>query len=164
MKNLDEFIVMEFQKDGSLKHNYYDSKWNDNGGLYLTYDGASHTFHLLIPEMMTSVLKEMQTGEYIVMTTGYGTGKSNRKFGTDIPSSEMVELLFEDNGNSPYMTYIGIDQCVWKFNDEFTKKGFKFVIHTKTQKHSMTCYVRSGGFRYELPCLKEIDVTKYEMV
>ena len=165
MKVTDEFLVMQPNEDGSIDNNYYQSEWNEKGALYLMYDAKNHNFHLFVPESMTNKTTEMQMGvDHIVMTTGYGTGKQNRKFGTAIPNKEMVELMFEDNNNSPYMTYIGLNQCAYKFNDEFTKKGFDFVIHTKGKVFTMTCYVRSGGFRYELPCLKAIDTSKYEMI
>jgi hypothetical protein len=58
-------------------------------------------FRLLLPSALESAIPEMMTGRYCIVTRGWHSGLSRK----------MLEFLFEDGSQSPYVIHIEEAQC-----------------------------------------------------
>lgn len=79
---------------------YWDSPANERGILHLSTNAGA--FRLLIPRGLEDHLNEMATAKRVVITRGPWR---------DPPHPEAVELLFDDESDSPFVVHLGADQC-----------------------------------------------------
>ena len=147
-------------EDGTIVTNFWETEWNKRNYLYLTV-GKNNIFHLLIPSSMEYVLDEMETGKYVVLTTGKTDGEKALSMGTAVPDNvEMIELMFEDNTESPYCSHISISQCTYQIGADFNHKKSILKIYTENEEMELDLYIRSGK-EYVLPYAKPIDTKTF---
>jgi hypothetical protein len=80
--------------------NYFDSESADKGFLHLSWNAGAG--RLLIPDNQLPMLAEMRTGKYVVVSAG--PWPEQRR-------TNALELMFEDNTDSPFSLHIGAEQC-----------------------------------------------------
>lgn len=155
-----EALTISFDDDGTINTNFWETEWNKKGFLYLTV-GKKNVFHLLIPNSLEYVLDEMETGKYVVLTTGRTDGKKAMSMGTDVPDNvEMVELMFEDKTDFPFCSHICISQCTYKIGADFNRGETILKIYTENEEMELDLYIRSGK-EYVLPYMKPIDTKTF---
>ena len=120
--------------------NYFDSESAAKGFLYLSWNAGAG--RLLIPDNQLHILAEMRTGKYVVVSAGPWP-EERRPNG--------LEIMFEDNTNSPFSCLISIAQCdrVLPSSDE----GGGFVITAWGRNGLLASW--PGKFRKvkRIPCL-----------
>ena len=80
--------------------NYFESPHATVRGLAFCAINAG-AFRLLIPAAMEPTIPEMMTGRYCIVTRGWHSGLSRK----------MLEFLFEDGSQSPYVLHVEEAQC-----------------------------------------------------
>jgi hypothetical protein len=146
--------------DGTITTNFWETDWNRKHYLYLTL-GKKNIFHLLIPTSLEYLIDEMETGKYVVLTTGKTDGEKAMLIGTNVPDNvEMVELMFEDNTESPFCSHISIPQCTYRIGADFNHKKTVLKIYTENEEMELDLYIRSGE-EYALPYMKPIDTKTF---
>jgi len=158
-KLVEEELTISYEDDGTINTNYWETEWNKEGFMYLTV-GKNNVFHLLIPNSLEYVLDEMETGKYVVLTTGKTDRKKAMSIDTIPDNVEMVELMFEDNTESPFCTSLDIRQCTYKLGADFNRGKSTLKIYTENEEMESDLYIRSGK-EYVLPCLKPIDTKEF---
>ena len=157
---LEEALTISYDDDGTINTNFWETEWNKKGFLYLTV-GKKNVFQLLIPNSLEYVLDEMETGKYVVLTTGKTNRKKGMLMGTDVPDNvEMIELMFEDKTDSPFCSHISIPQCTYKIGADFNRGKTTLNIYTENEEMELDLYIRSGK-EYVLPYMKPIDTKTF---
>ncbi|WP_024873352.1 hypothetical protein [Tolumonas lignilytica] len=79
-----------------LDTNYWESDMAESGLLFLSWnDGAGR---LLIPKCQENLLREMKSGKYVIITRGMYN------------NVDSLEIMFEDNSESPFVVFISMGQ------------------------------------------------------
>jgi len=110
--------------------NYWDTDQARKGILYLSWNGGAA--RLLVPEAMRSELAEMRTAQYVVLSQGPWRAAGE----------EMLELMFEDDSDTPYAIHISArqsDRSVLEDKREFVfavwmRAGLQFALPGKYRK------------------------------
>lgn len=79
---------------------YWDCPANEWGILHLSVNAGA--FRLLIPRGLECLLNEIATAKRVVITRGPWR---------ELPNLDAVELLFDDESDSPFVVHLGADQC-----------------------------------------------------
>lgn len=122
---------------------FWESKWNDNGMLYLSVNAGA--FRLLVPDNCRDFdLNEVNTAKVIVISTGKGMGREC-----------VFEILYDDYTNSPYSMHFGTEQSD-RIPTE-SKGEFRFIIYKKGMEKVLDtkCYYRKVN---KIPCLKPLGM------
>lgn len=108
--------------------NYFESEYARNGFYYLSINAGA--FRLLVPDRQLSEIEEWKTAREVIVSRGPWP-QHNR---TDI-----VEILFEDDSDTPYIIHIGTEQIDWMPSDADqdvagTPPRWRFAVLTKAGK------------------------------
>ena len=98
--------------------NYWELEHAKAGYFYLSWNAGSA--RLLVPESQENQIKEMKTAQYVVVSRG--------KF----QDRDALELMFEDNSDSPYCIHLVTEQCDRLLPE--TDQGSGFTVDIWTQK------------------------------
>lgn len=100
--------------------NYWDSEQARAGFFYLTWNAGAG--RLLIPDSQKSVLLDMKTARYVIVSRGPWTEKQGR---------DALELLFEDGGDSPFCLHLVAEQTDRLIPDKDQGGGFVITAWTR---------------------------------
>lgn len=103
-----------------LETNYWDLDHAKKGFLYLSWNAGAA--RLLVPDSMISQIDEMRTGKYVIVSRGKFQGR------------EALELLFEDNSDSPYCVHLVTEQTDRLLPDTDQGSGFIVSVWTRSGK------------------------------
>lgn len=118
--------------------NYFDTESASRGALYLSLNAGA--LRLLVPPALEKDIKEMKTGREVIVTWGKLSGH------------DAVELMFEDDSDSPYALHIGINQTDRIPEGEDFGKGFQFLLYTRNGLElKLPARIRRGS---ELPYMQ----------
>ncbi len=94
--------MIEIRNDGDLiaATNYWQTPYAAKGMAYLSINAGA--FRLLLPPAMESSLKEMAGARSVIVSRGPWS---------EAGQAEAVEVLFEDDGPSPFVMLLGKGQC-----------------------------------------------------
>lgn len=106
--NLPLYVANEGQK--LAKTNFWESEYNAKGLFYLTWNAGAA--RLLVPSGHRSMISEMKTGKLVVITRGLYQGK------------EGIELLFDDDSDSPFHLILSAEQCDRRIEGEDEARPF----------------------------------------
>lgn len=117
-------IIVKNNGQELVSTNYWDSEQAKKGYLYLTFNAGSG--RLLIPDSMVEIISEIKTGKYAEITNDTVEGKKG------------IQILFEDNSDSPYCIFISNGQIDRELKDKgqfplhiYTQQGFQFKLNAK---------------------------------
>ena len=122
--------------------NYWDSAMAKAGLLFLSWNAG--VARIFLPDICISMLREMKTGKYCIISQG-----------PLIPcniTGSTIELLFEDDTDTPFSLQMGAGQVDRRINCTKPQVGFNVTVWSRNGKlHSMPGKLRSANL---LPCLK----------
>jgi hypothetical protein len=75
-----------------------------------------------VPDSQKQVIREMRSAKYIIISRGPWTGKGGR---------EALELLFEDESDSPFCLHLVAEQCDRLIPDYQQGGGFDIIVLTR---------------------------------
>ena len=119
-----DFIKIENDGQKILETNYWQTEYAQNGYFYLSINAGC--YRLLIPKNNNSCLAEIETAKEVVISRGPGMGFMP-------PKADMLEILFEDHTESPYVINIGPEQ-VERFPSD-ADRGWKRIFHVYCGNH-----------------------------
>lgn len=125
--------------------NYWDSEYADAGLFYLSWNAGAG--RLLVPDSRLAELQEMQTAQVVIVSRGPWPERKK---------AEGIELLFEDNSDSPYCLHLSIEQTDRLLPDLNQGGGFEIVAWTRTGRAASW----PGKYRKvpKIPCLEPWSV------
>lgn len=120
--------------------NYWNGDHAKAGLLYLTWNAGAG--RLLLPDSQKSMLPEMRSAKYVIVSRGPWTDQGGR---------DALELLFEDDTDSPFCVHLVAEQTDRLIPE--TEQGAEFVITVWTRGGEKLRL--SGKYRTveTLPCL-----------
>ena len=92
-------IVNKQQLINTASTNYWDTDFAEKGALFLSWNAGAA--RLLVPDQQIESIREMRTAKNVVISFGpfFGPG-----------GPEALELLFEDESESPFIVTMGMNQ------------------------------------------------------
>jgi hypothetical protein len=103
-----------------LSTNYWDSEQARAGYFFLSWNAGAG--RLLVPDSQKPTIREMRSAKYIIVSRGSWTEKNGR---------EAIELLFEDESDSPYCVHLVAEQCDRLIPDYQQGGGFDIIVLTR---------------------------------
>jgi hypothetical protein len=100
--------------------NYWDSDHAKAGYLYLSWNAGAA--RLLLPDNQKSMLREMKTGKYVIVSRGPWPEHGNR---------EALELLFEDGSDIPFTIHLVAEQTDRLLPEDNQGGGFVVTVWTR---------------------------------
>jgi hypothetical protein len=137
-------IQIENAAQRIIKTDYWDSEYARAGYFYLSWNARAG--RLLVPDAQKPALTEMRSARLVIVSSG---PIADPRAGGTRPA---LELLFEDDSDSPYAIHIVEEQTDRKLPE--TNQGGGFLIAAWTRgglKHSWPGKYREVD---ELPCLQ----------
>lgn len=113
-------IQIDNESQKILSTNYWESEDALRGMLFLSWNAGAA--RVLLPDSHVLLLKEMQSGKYVIISRGPWTEQGDR---------EGLELLFEDNSYSPFCLYLLAEQCDRLLPDTDQKSNFSVNVWTR---------------------------------
>lgn len=113
-------ILIEILSKGQqITHtNYWELENAKRGLFYLSWNAGAA--RLLVPETQKQSIKEMKTGKFVIVSRGKFQGR------------DALELLFEDNSDSPFSIHIETKQTDRLIPDFEQGGGFVVTVWTKS--------------------------------
>ena len=108
--------------------NYFDSANAAAGFLFLSWNAGAG--RLLVPDRQKALVREMKTAQYVIVSAGPLTAQGG------IP---VLELLFEDSTDSPFVVQLSAKQTDRILPDRDQGGGFYISVWTR------------GGVKLRLP-------------
>jgi len=135
-------FTIQNRGQGIVETNYWDSDMAKEGILYLSWNAGAA--RLLVPDSMKSYIREMKTAKYVIVSRGYWINVDGR---------DALELLFEDDSDSPFAIQLSSDQC-----DRMLPQSDhcpQFAVSVWTSEGMVL--KKPGKYRVvdEIPCLQE---------
>lgn len=122
--------------------NYWDSEPAARGYVFLTINAGA--YRMLLPDSQFEMLIEMRKAQYVVISRG-AWPLQNR--------ADALEIMFEDNSDSPFALHIVPDMCDRMPGNKDVDKKRPFFVWTRSgQALELPCYFRQVQ---RLPWLKE---------
>ena len=128
--------MIEIHNNGQdiLSTNYWQTEHSERGYLYCSINAGC--FRLLIPPAQESQIPEMQTAREVIVSRGAWP---------EAGKLEAIEIMFEDDSDSPYCLHLGSEQLdQLPLDADRDRPGqpprWKFSAHTR------------AGKAFELPC------------
>lgn len=97
--------------------NYWDTEHAARGFVYLTVNAGA--YRLLLPELYLSALVDMMQAKYVVISRGPWPDKGK---------ADALEIMFEDDSDSPYAIHIVPEQCDRLPGNQDTNKERPFTV------------------------------------
>jgi len=134
-------ITIENSGQRVLKTNYWDSDNAKAGYFYLTWNAGAG--RLLVPDSQKPAIREMRSGKYVIVSRGPWQDQGGR---------EAIELLFEDESDSPYCLHLVAEQCDRLIPDTDQGGGFVITVWTRGGEKLRL----PGKYRHveKIPCLE----------
>jgi hypothetical protein len=142
-------LIVQNHKSEIEYTNYWDSSYARKGILYITLNAG--TCRMLVPDNKIGIIKEFETAREAIVSRG-----PSSKFGR----SDMLEILFEDDTDTPYMLHTGTEQWDrvptaddqhrvgelprWNFS-VWTRKGKVFEFPSRYRLANQVPYMKSWG-------------------
>ena len=138
----DNLLVIENKGQAIARTNYFDSEQAGKGLLYLTWNAGAG--RILVPDSQKLAVKEMRSAKYVVVSSGPWAEHGG------IPA---LELLFEDNSDTPFVLTIPASQCDRLLPETDQGGGFYISVWTRGgQKLRLPGRYRRVA---SLPCMEE---------
>ncbi len=120
--------------------NYWETDYNKQGVLFFSVNAGA--FRLLVPDGSVVDTAEMLTAKTVVVSTGPGMNRHC-----------VLEILFDDNSDSPYALLFGTEQTDRIPDSKDNNKQFRFIVYTRDLVPVMdtTCWYRSVS---KIPCMR----------
>lgn len=115
MKNL---ITISNNGKELTETNYWELEHSQKGKFYVSINAGC--IRLLCPPSQKIMISEMKTGKIIIISKGFWT-EQNR---------DGVEIMFEDNSESPFALHLSVEQFDFVPKDG---KRWRFAIYTKDE-------------------------------
>lgn len=132
--------LITFGNDGMelVETNFWDSDMAKEGFFYLSWNAGAA--RLLVPDSMQKHVAEMVGTKLVIVSRGF--------FGAD----EAIEILFEDESDSPYCLHFSVDQTDRMLPNSESGCGFTFTVWSRHGK----LLTFDGKYRAveKLPCLE----------
>lgn len=136
-------IAVENAGQRIIKTNYWDSEDQHAGLFYLSWNAGAA--RLLVPDAQQPALTEMHSARMVIVSRG---PLVNPRTGHP---SDALELLFEDDTESPYVLHIAMEQTDRMLPPDNQGGGFIFAAWTRGGlKHTWPGKYRTVE---SLPCL-----------
>ena len=134
-------ITISNNKQLIASTNYWHSDYAKNGKYFLSWNAG--TARLLMPSICINHLNQMKTAEYVIISKGFWPAQG----------AVGIELLFEDNTESPFLLVITSEQTDRILSDNDQGGGFEVVLWTD-KGIQLTL---PGKYRRvaRLPCMEE---------
>lgn len=130
-------------KGQAVEHtNYWDSDHAKAGYCFLSWNAGAA--RLLLPDVLKPALKEMRSARYVIVSRGPWTEHGGR---------DALELLFEDNSDSPYCLHLVAEQTDRLLPEDNQGGGFVVTVWTRGGEKLRV----PGKYRTvpAIPCLEE---------
>lgn len=112
-------LITMANKGQQITHtNYWNLEHAEKGLFYLSWNAGAA--RLLVPESQKPLIKEMKTGKFVIVSRGKFQGR------------DALELLFEDNSDSPFSILIVTEQTDRLIPDYEQGGGFVVTVWTKS--------------------------------
>lgn len=122
--------------------NYWDSEHAKAGYCFLSWNAGAA--RLLLPDALKPALREMRSAKYVIVSRGPWTEHCGR---------DALELLFEDQSDSPYCLHLVAEQTDRLLPEDNQGGGFVVTVWTrggeKLRLHGKYRTVQA------IPCLEE---------
>jgi hypothetical protein len=129
--------------------NYWKSDYARNGYCYLSINAGA--YRLLVPKYGKDWVKECQSAQAVILSRGTA-------YKYKPPKDDALEILFEDNTDSPFTIMISPEQMDRMPADE--DQGWKGVFHLYFDgSREPVIEFQKVYYRrvQELPCLKRVE-------
>jgi hypothetical protein len=93
-------MIIENRGQAIAQTDYWDSEHARAGYVFLSWNAGAA--RLLLPDSQKSMLREMKTAQYVIISRGPWREQGNR---------EAIELLFEDHSDGPFVLHLVAEQC-----------------------------------------------------
>lgn len=103
-----------------VETNYWDSEHARAGYCYLSWNAGAG--RLLVPDALKSVIREMRTARYVIVSRGPWCEQGGR---------DALELLFEDGSDSPYCLHLVAEQTDRLLPEDNQGGGFVVTVWTR---------------------------------
>lgn len=97
--------------------NYWSSEYANKGLTFLSWNAGAA--RLLLPDSLNSVIQEVQSAQYVVISKGKLYGK------------DALELMFEDHSDSPYCFHIMAEMTDRLIPEAEQGSGFYVALWTQ---------------------------------
>ncbi|HAF2404047.1 TPA: hypothetical protein H2W70_004108 [Salmonella enterica] len=135
---MNNLITIENSGQAITKTNYWQTEYAEKGFVFLSWNAGAA--RLLVPDSIKSILREMKTAHYVIISRGQYEGR------------DAFELLFEDNSDNPFCLHIMAEQTDRMLPESDQGSGFVVTIWTRGgQKHRFEGKYREVAI---LPCLE----------
>lgn len=122
--------------------NYWDSDHAKAGYCFLSWNAGAA--RLLLPDALKPALMDMRGSKYVIVSRGPWTAHGGR---------EALELLFEDNSDSPYCLHLVAEQTDRLLPEDNQGGGFAVTVWTRGgEKLRLPGKYRTVA---AIPCLEE---------
>jgi hypothetical protein len=146
MKDTAEFLSVTNDGPNIIETNFWRTDYNEKGKFYLSANASA--FRLLVPLGYENAISEMLTAKEVVITNGW-----HRQL-----SRDMVEVMFDDNTDSPFALWLSIAQTDNRVADN-AQKDFDFLVYT--WGCSLAVRFKANWRRGSLPCLKRFSSSRF---
>ncbi|MCC4595435.1 hypothetical protein NRY95_05550 [Xanthomonas campestris pv. phormiicola] len=136
--------MIEISNDGAAiaYTNYFDTELARAGYFYVSYNAGAA--RLLVPDSRKTMLDDMRTGRYVIVSTGPWKDQQDRSG---------LELLFEDGTDSPFCLHLLVQEQSDRVLPE-TDQGSSFIVAAWTREGKVASW--PGKYRRVgcIPCLE----------
>lgn len=113
-------LIIENKGQSIASTNYWDSEQARAGFCYLSWNAGAA--RLLMPDGLKSILREMRTAQYVIVSRGPWHEQGGR---------DALELLFEDGTDSPYCLHLVAEQTDRLLPEDNQGGGFMVTVWTR---------------------------------
>lgn len=141
-QELAEMGVITFGNNAQniVETNYFDHELAQRGFFYLCWNAGAA--RLLVPDNQKDIVEEIKTGKYAVLSRGKWMAQGG---------VSAIEVLFEDNTNSPLAITIAAEQSF--IPHLMPVSGFSLTVWTRDgEVLRLPCKYRAVS---QIPCLKK---------
>jgi hypothetical protein len=132
------FITITNSAKEIKETNYFDTPHAKQNLIFLSIN--ANCARLLLPDGLTDFLDEMRTGKYVILSSGIYKNKN------------AIEILFEDDSDSPFSIHIEAKQCDRILPKQDDGIELEFKVYTREgEKLNLPAKFRMVD---KLPCLK----------
>lgn len=142
---MNQLILIENNGQELSHTNFWDHQMAARGFLFLSWNAGSA--RLLVPDNQKLMIDEIRSAKYAIISVGRLNGKSG---------PVALEILFEDNSDSPFSVQINYEQCDRILPKSAHRSEFLMSIWTRDGE----ALQMPGKYRVvdKLPYLKEWKV------
>ena len=103
-----------------ISTDYWDSPQAKAGYLFLSWNAGAA--RVLLPDSQKAMLHDMRSAKSVIVSRGPWADQGNR---------EALELLFEDNSDSPFCVHLVSEQCDRLIPETDQGSGFVVAVWTR---------------------------------